>query len=43
MLIQIKIQDALFAWMPLLEKLKQGEQDRKENIRGDIEVGGMFK
>lgn len=43
MLIQIKIQDALFAWMPLLEKLKQGEADKADNVRGDIEVGGMFK
>lgn len=43
MLIQIKVQDALFAWLPLLEKLKQGEQDKADNVRGNTEIGGMFK
>jgi hypothetical protein len=40
-LIQIKMQDALFNWIPLLEKLKQKEQD-SNSIRGDAEIGGMF-
>lgn len=41
-LIQIKIQDALFVWLPLLAKLREKEEDAK-TIRGDVEVGGMFK
>jgi hypothetical protein len=40
-LIQIKMQDALFNWVPLLEKLKQKEQE-SASIRGDAEIGGMF-
>jgi hypothetical protein len=40
--IQIKMQDALFNWMPLLEKLREAEVTKKQQIRGDIEVGGLF-
>lgn len=40
-LIQIKMQDALFTWIPLLEKLKQHEQEIN-SIRGDAKIGGMF-
>jgi hypothetical protein len=40
-LIQIKMQDALFGWMPILEKLKEREQE-VNTVRGDIEIGGMF-
>lgn len=42
-LVQIKIQDALFNWMPLLEKLKTAEQDKPLETRGDIEINGLFK
>lgn len=41
-LIQIKMQDALFTWLPALEKLKEKELETK-NVRGDMEVGDMFK
>lgn len=42
-LVQIKMQDALFVWMPLLEKLKAGEQQKQLETRGDIEINGLFK
>lgn len=41
--IQIKMQDALFSWLPLLQKLREGEQAKQLETRGDIEVNGMFK
>jgi tyrosine-protein phosphatase YwqE len=41
--IQIKMQDALFSWIPLLEKLREGEQNKELETRGDIEVNGLFK
>jgi hypothetical protein len=43
-LVQIKMQDALFSWMPILEKLKEGENN-KTNIDtyGDKEINGLFK
>lgn len=40
--IQIKMQDALFSWLPLLEKLKEGEADKKVEIRGDVELNGLY-
>jgi len=40
--IQIKMQDALFSWIPLLEKLREGEQTKQLETRGDIEVNGLF-
>jgi len=42
-LIQIKIQDALFNWLPLLEKLRAGEQAKEIATRGDVEINGLFK
>lgn len=41
-LLQIKIQDALFNWLPALEKLKEKEVDKMET-RGNVEINGMFK
>lgn len=41
--VQIKIQQALFEWMPLLEKLRETEDDKPLATRGDIEINGMFK
>lgn len=41
--IQIKMQDALFTWLPLLEKLKEGEASKELETRGDIAVNGLFK
>lgn len=44
LLVQIKVQDALFSWMPILLKLKEGEQE-KTNIEtlGDVEINGLYK
>lgn len=42
-LIQIKMQDAVLSWLPLLEKLKQGEEGKGLETRGDIEPGSNFK
>lgn len=43
-LVQIKMQDALFVWVPLLEKLKEGETTKtKLEVYGDAEINGMFK
>lgn len=40
--IQIKMQDALFNWLPLLEKLRQGEDAKKLETRGDVPVNGLY-
>lgn len=40
--IQIKMQDALFNWMPLLEKLREGAEQKKLELRGDAEANGLF-
>lgn len=42
-LIQIKMQDAVLSWMPLLKKLRETEKEKVDENRGDIEVGGNFK
>lgn len=42
-LIQIKMQDAILNWLPLLKKLKEDDETKKEVIRGGTTVGGMFK
>lgn len=42
-LIQIKMQDALFGWLPLLEKLRDGLSKKGVETRGDIEINGLFK
>lgn len=41
-IIQIKMQDALFNWLPLLEKLKEGDQGKKFETRGDIPTNGLY-
>lgn len=41
--IQIKMQDALFNWMPILEKLRDTSETKELQTRGDVEVNGMFK
>ncbi len=43
MLVQIKIQDAVFAWMPLLLKLRETEDGKNIETRGDIKIGGNFR
>lgn len=40
--IQIKMQDALFNWMPLLEKLREGDALKKLELRGDATANGLF-
>ena len=42
-LIQIKMQDAILNWLPLLKKLREDDETKKETIRGGASVGGMFK
>lgn len=42
-LIQIKMQDALFNWLPLLKKLKETELNKEVEVRGDGHVGNFFK
>lgn len=42
-LVQIKMQYALFDWLPLLKKLKETDETKGLETRGDIEVNGMFK
>lgn len=42
-LIQIKMQDAILNWLPLLKKLKEDDVVNKETARGGAAVGGMFK
>lgn len=42
-LIQIKMQDAVLAWMPLLKKLREVEAEKASQIRGNVEVGDHFK
>ena len=41
--IQIKMQDALFNWMPLLEKLREKEENKNPDNRGDAEISNMFR
>lgn len=40
---QIKVMDAVTRWLPILEKLRENEQNRKTETRGDQEIGGAFK
>lgn len=40
--IQIKMQFALFEWLPLLEKLKEKKAD-KIDLRGGAQMNGLFK
>jgi hypothetical protein len=41
--IQIKMQSALFEWLPLLEKLRESENNKELETRGNLEVNGLFK
>lgn len=41
--VQIKMQDAVLAWLPLLKKLKESKQEDELQTRGDIAVNGLFK
>lgn len=42
-LVQIKMQDALFVWLPLLEKLREQRAEDELQTYGDAEINGMFK
>lgn len=42
-LIQIKMNDALFNWLPLLKKLRETDANKSQEMRGGVEVNGMFK
>lgn len=44
-IVQIKMQDALFNWLPVLEQLKAGKTEDSNAVietRGDIPVNGLF-
>lgn len=43
LLIQIKVQDAIFNWVPLLEKLRESQEVKDVETRGDIEINGLYK
>lgn len=43
LLVQIKVQDAIFSWLPLLEKLKEEKSTKDMATYGNVEVNGMFK
>lgn len=42
-LVQIKMQDALFSWLPLLQKLKELDSEKEVSTRGDVPINGLFK
>lgn len=42
-LLQIKVQDAIFNWIPLLEKLRETKGDEAIETRGDIEINGLYR
>lgn len=43
-LVQIKMQDALFSWMPILLKLRESSSDRETlETRGGTEINGLYK
>ena len=37
------MQDAIFNWLPLLEKLRKGEEGKDMETYGNVEVNGLFK
>lgn len=41
--IQIKMQDAVFNWLPLLQKLRESEGGKPLETRGNQEVNLLFK
>jgi hypothetical protein len=42
-IVQIKMQDAIMNWLPLLKKLRETEEQKDIETKGDIKIGGMFK
>lgn len=40
---QLKIQNHVLNWLPILEKLREGDAKKKMEVRGGQEVNGMFK
>jgi peroxiredoxin family protein len=40
--MQIKMQDAILAWLPLLKKLKEDEAVKIQEMRGGAEANGLF-
>lgn len=44
LIVQIKVQDALFKWLPILEELKEGKKTINEiETYGDVEINGLYK
>ena len=41
--MQIKMMDSVLNWLPLIKKLRETEQSKELEIRGDAKIGGLFK
>jgi hypothetical protein len=41
--VQIKVMDALPAWLLALKKLREEQAENELETRGDVDVPGMFK
>ncbi len=42
-IVQIKMQDAIFNWLPLLEKLKEASSENNVELRGGAEFNGLMQ
>lgn len=42
-IVQIKMQDAIFNWLPLLEKLKEASNENNIELRGGAEFNGLMQ
>lgn len=40
--MQIKMQDSILSWLPLLKKLREENNSKQEEMRGGMEVNGLF-
>lgn len=41
--IQIKMQDAVLTWLPLLDKLRETKAEKTMDVRSNEEMAGLFK
>lgn len=42
-LLQIKMQDAVFVWLPLLRKYREIVDEASIETHGDVEINGLYK